>query len=112
MVRSKKEPRDKGKERLMEIALGIHWGQIFTDRHLGKGVKAEDVFLPLVLMDEKQLKEFKESKPGAPPRAINGNPCFMSVQCLSQGDTEKVLKMVRILKEGEERIEKELGREA
>ena len=98
-------------EGLKKIAQEMLAGNIFTDRHLDTGVKAHQVFMPILFFDEKQMEEFKtaiederiymiyEYMSEAGPRALNGMPQFMSYRVLNKEQTETVIKYYNKIKE-------------
>lgn len=88
---------------LKDIALGIHKGKIFTDKHIPTDEQKQMVpivFMALMFMDKEDIKMMedvgmiyeyldKESLIG-----VNGYPCFMSMKCLSITDTNIVVSYV------------------
>ena len=91
----------KTDEEIKEIALGIHSGNIFCDRHLQKPDDISFVFIPLILNDGalseddlKQIGMIYEYMDEASSRGINGYPCFYSMRILGKEDAKKVLEKV------------------
>jgi hypothetical protein len=85
---------------IIEVATGIFRGEIFTDQHVrpGDSISLSMIFLPLSLMEGKDLKALQADPPGilygkmneAMPRSINGYPMFASIRMLSQPDAARV----------------------
>jgi hypothetical protein len=83
---------------LKEIAQGIWKGTIFTSIQIHDMNDLHLVFLPLIFLNEEQVKEFNADPPGlifedlsrAMPRCINGMPVFASMQTLDKEETKKV----------------------
>jgi len=96
--------RVKGNEELKQLAKDMWSGKIFSDRHIvnlkDQPSMAGSIFMPLVFLDKKQLKDLEEAKVNfmyeyldkAGPRSVNGYPIFMTVNFLSTGETEKMFK--------------------
>lgn len=108
-------PNDRTRKELKALALGIHKGDIFTDRHIEPHDRASLlhlVFLPLALMDKETMTKLKESGPGliyeyrhkAGPVGINRYPIFYSLGYLSKADTESVFEIIRKLEAAEKAI--------
>jgi hypothetical protein len=90
----------KTDEQLKQLAKDIHTGLVFTNNH----IPPEDtmmlgaVFMPLVMMNDEQQKDFTDKQPGmvyeyldkAGPRSMNGYPMFMSLQFITVEEYEKV----------------------
>lgn len=101
----------------MTIARGLAEGRIFCDRQISQYTSIEMVFMPLIFMDEKTRKEFIDDPPGiiyeymseAGPRAINGMPMFTSCRMLNKGDTEKMLRIFRMLLDEEKQQNERLA---
>lgn len=99
-------------EQIQEIALGLHRRQIFCDRHIPQP-QWEDmvpsVFLTIGLggfgnVDVTTLGLVWEHLDKAGPRSINGFPMFFSCNLLNKEDAEKVMVIVRRLKEAEKAV--------
>ena len=94
-------------DELKELAIGIHAGSIFTDRHLHDQSALPMVFMPLVLgaLKDKSVDDIKsigliyERIDAAGPRSINGYPCFTSMRLLDKPDTKRVFEMIQKLKD-------------
>ncbi len=102
---------NKTPDELKQIAVDLFHGKLFTDRHIPKNEPNGMlmVFMPLGLMEPKDLKKLQDDPPGmifeyinkAGPRSINGLPGFFSFQMLSQDDTKTVLEMYKKLEEAQ-----------
>lgn len=92
----------KTDEELKQIAKDLWAGKIFSDRHIANidtnpGM-ATSVFMPLVFLNKKQVKDLKDSKvnfmyeylDNAGPMSVNGYPIFMTVRFLLAHETEKM----------------------
>lgn len=97
----------KNNEELKQIALDIHSGKIFTDRHIKNSVDVPRVFMILSLLNRKQINELKNSNPGliyeyiekAGSIAVNGYPSFLSYKTLSQKEFKKVMSYHKKIEE-------------
>lgn len=86
-------------EDIKKLADDMYKGLIFTDRHVHVPEDVPRVFLPLILLDEKQRRELEANPPGmiyeymenASRMGINGMPIFFSFKTVSQEDTKKVM---------------------
>lgn len=95
----------KTDKELYDIAIGIKAGTIFTDRHVENKQDMSYIFMPLGLMNKKQLKELGESDIGmiyehidnAGPRSINGYPGFFSFQILTMEETKQCMSFLEKL---------------
>jgi hypothetical protein len=90
----------KTDEQLKQLAKDIITGLVFTSNHLPQddprllGI----VFMPLVMMNDEQQKDFVAKNPGmvyeyldkAGPREMNGYPMFMSFQFITIDEYEKL----------------------
>jgi hypothetical protein len=91
--------KPRTEEELKQIAKDLWAGQIFCDRQISDKQLLTSVFMPLVFLSVKDVKELKrrnidfifEYLSSAGPRSINGMPVFMSCQLLSKSDTERML---------------------
>lgn len=100
----------KSDEVIREIAQGMYRGEIFTSMQISGNTSLEMVFMPLIFMNEMQLRDIQESNivhffaymSEAMPRSINGNPIFSSCYMLNQTDTNKVIEKYNSLKEAVE----------
>jgi len=98
-------------EEIKKLADEIYRGLIFTDRHIQNPDDISRVFMPLVLMKEEQIEEFRANPPGmiyeymdkACPMSINGMPMFLSFRLLSKEDAKKVDKKYIQIKEAVEK---------
>lgn len=98
-------------EEIKKLADDIYKGLIFTDRHIQNPDDISRVFMPLVLMKEEQIEEFRTNPPGmiyeymekAGPMSINGMPMFLSFRFLNQEDAKKVDKKYIQIKEAVEK---------
>jgi hypothetical protein len=94
-------------QELQEIALGIHKGLIFTDRHVRIWQELTIVFMPLLFMMEDQTDKLGDvgmvyeyiEKAGS--RGINGYPCFMSMRTITQEEAKQVVAYVEKYREAE-----------
>lgn len=85
-------------EEIKKLADDIYKGLVFTDRHIKNPEDISRVFMPLVLLKEEQIEEFKADMPGmiyeymenAGPMAIDGMPMFLSFRYISKEDAKKV----------------------
>jgi HEPN domain-containing protein len=83
-----------------QLAEDIYKGVVFTDRHIRIKEELPSVFMALVFMKEEQTEELRKNPPGmiyeymekAGPRAVNGNPTFLSFRMISKDDAKKVLE--------------------
>lgn len=87
---------------LKQLALDCVEGKIFHNCMLADTADLRMVFIPLALMDNKQLDDLDASEPHlifeylseASPRGVNGMPSFFSMQCLSKAEFEIFKPMV------------------
>jgi len=92
---------DRSDEWLKQLAIDIHEGKVFTDRHIREedyshGIKT--IFIPLALGSLSDYPKEELGKIGlifeymhkASPTSINGYPSFMSVQMISVEQAKKV----------------------
>jgi len=104
--------RDKATEK--EIALGIHKGDIFTNRHVRDVKDLTMVFMILSFIDdEEQMMEIKkimkikeigmiyEYVDQAISMSVNGYPTFGSMRILTKEQTKKVWKYVEQYRKAE-----------
>jgi len=99
-------------QELKEIALDIHAGRIFTDRNCQKPDDIRGVFMPLALMEKKQLKDLQKQNPvmffeylkDAGPMAVNGMPIFMSFRFLNKEEFAKVAEYFKKITEAIDKI--------
>lgn len=83
-----------------QLAEDMFKGLVFTDRHIRVKEELLSVFMALVLMSEEQMEDIRKNPPGmiyeymekAGPRAINGNPTFLSFRMIGKDDAKKVLE--------------------
>jgi hypothetical protein len=90
----------KTDEQLKQLAKDIHSGLVFTNNHLPQDepMLLGAVFMPLVMMNDEQQKDFTDKQPGmvyeyldkAGPRSFNGFPMFMSFQFVTVDEYEKL----------------------
>src|SRR5271168_5155168 len=90
----------KTDDQLKQLAKDIHSGLVFTSNHLPMDNPAllGAVFMPLVMMNDQQQKDFTDKRPGmvyeymdkAGPRSFDGYPMFMSLQFITIDDYEKL----------------------
>jgi hypothetical protein len=103
---------NKTDEELKEIALGIHKGHIFTDRHVRSAQELSLVFMPLIFLKEEQIDKIKKEDIGmvyeymdkAGPRSVNGMPCFMSMQMITEAEAKTVIGYVEKYREAEKTV--------
>lgn len=96
---------------LKQLALDIHHGKVFTDRHINPPSREElqFVFMPLAFgafgqMTEEEVKDIGlmyEYVSEAGPRSHNGMPCFFSFRILNREQTVYVLEKVRNIQAAE-----------
>ena len=103
-------------DEIKEIAIGIHAGAIFCDRHLlDEPHMLGSVFMVVALMEGEVRKDFLdvmmpngadgpmgmmyEYVAKAGPRSVNGYPMFFSVKYLDPDDTTRVFRMMKVLEE-------------
>lgn len=97
-------------DQLVQIALDLHRGRIYSNLHLPEGMFASEVFIPLALLDQEQFDRLVQDPPGlvfeymhkANEWAVNDLPQFFSVQMLSKEDAVKVFDMATKLAEAEQ----------
>jgi hypothetical protein len=97
---------------LKQIALDLHKGLIFSDRHLGPDGDLASAFMALRFLDKQQLDELKASNPGLifeylekqGTFSCNGVPSFFSHQYLSQEDSAYVFKVIKQLRAAEQNV--------
>lgn len=83
---------------LKQIAMDLHDGKIFCDRQVNSPDDLSRVFMVIALggfagVPKEELKNIGlifEYVDKAGTRSINGMPCFLSMQLLSQSDTIKM----------------------
>lgn len=102
----------KTDEEVKRLAVDLHAGRIFCDRHLDQVEELGEVFVILALMDRPDLQSLHdmlgpqgmvyEYTDKAGPMAINGHPCFFSAKFLNSEDAERVLDKYRSIKEAVE----------
>jgi hypothetical protein len=96
-------------EKVREIALGMFKGQLFTNLQLPEGRNNDlirMVFMPLALMNEKEMKRFKADKPvliwgdmaDTFSRSINGYPIFTKVGYANRAEAEKIVAKYKEIK--------------
>lgn len=86
-------------EEIKQLAEDIYKGLVFTDRHIYNSKDISTIFMPLALMGDKELKEFRANSPGmlyeymdkACNMAINSMPIFFSLRWIDQKDAKKVM---------------------
>ena len=98
-------------EEIKKLADDIYKGLVFSDRNIENPSDVPRVFVPLILMGEEQIEEFRTNPPGmiyeyldkAGPMAMNGMPIFFSFRLISQEDAKKVNKKYVQIKEAVEK---------
>jgi len=90
----------KTDDQLKQLAKDIHTGLVFTNNHIPPDdpMALGIVFMPLVMMNDQQQKEFEEKQPGmvyeyldkAGPRSMNGLPMFTSLQFITVDEYAKL----------------------
>lgn len=90
----------KTDDQLKQLAKDILTGMVFTNNHLPPDdpMALGIVFMPLVMMNDEQQKEFEAKQPGmvyeyldkAGPRSMNGLPMFMSFQFITVDEYTKL----------------------
>jgi hypothetical protein len=98
-------------QELKDLALDVWKSRVFLSSYIPPQDQdlVVQIFLPLLFMDKKQLKDLADSRPGvfyeyyekAMPRSINGYPIFPSFQFLSQDNTTTLIKYIKKLDEKE-----------
>lgn len=96
---------------LKQLAIDIRAGQVFTSLHAPEDMWSH-IFMPLIFMGAKEVLEMIVYMPGmmyeymekAGPRAINGYPCFFSVNFLDMEDTKYVIEYIHKLEEAERSV--------
>lgn len=102
----------KTDEELRQIALDMHLGKIFSDRHCPTPDMIRSVFMILAFMEEAQIKELQERNidffyeyvSEAGPMAVNGMPTFFSVRMLNKGETVKMFEYYKKFKEAQDSV--------
>jgi hypothetical protein len=120
----------KTDEELKQIAIDIHAGRIFTDRHCKDFQEVTQVFMPLIFVgyvekaegeddgdyllrkaqsnimveDLKKAVMFYEYMDKASPMGINGLPVFMSFHYLDKEEFEKMNVYFKKINEAIEKI--------
>ena len=97
---TKIEQKNMSDKELRELAISLYKGEIFTDRHLRKNDNIGSTFVPLMLLDQETIDDWKTNPPGliyefmkkASPIGINGNPIFFSMRLLTVEDTKKLFE--------------------
>jgi hypothetical protein len=97
-------------ERIKEIGIDLYKGLIFTSLQVQNPSDIGMVFMPILLMDENQMAEFKELKPfvifeyfdKAGPRSINGYPIFWSCCHATKEEWEKIYDIYSKMKRFED----------
>lgn len=97
----------KTEEELKQIAMDLVDGKIFSILQLKNPSDVDMVFMPIALgafseLTKEQIEDIGliyEYLDKAGPRAVNGNPCFMSFQYLSREPSMKVLELAKKYKE-------------
>lgn len=101
---------DRPADELKQIALDIHKGLIFTDRHITEPATLPGVFTLLLFMTEQQRDKLETDPPGlvfeylakAGSMTMNGEPTFLSLQMLSANDAKKVFDIYQKLRRAEQ----------
>lgn len=97
----------KNEQELKQIAIDLHSGNIFSDRHLTNPEDISSVFMILSLLNKKQTKKLIDSEPGmiyeyidkACPMSVNGYPTFLSYQILTKDEFKKMLEYYNKIKD-------------
>jgi hypothetical protein len=105
MARNWKEPR-LPKDRINELALGIHHGTIYTDHQLNNPEMTGMVFMPLLFMKEPERKKLLAHPPAliyahmkdAFPRSVNGHPMFGAIGFVWKADLKLIAAKLDKLK--------------
>jgi len=106
----------KSDAELKQIAIDLHAGRIFSDRHLKDPADMRFVFMPIVFMTDKHRQEMiddnidfiYEYMEEAGPRSVNGMPTFMSYRMLNRAESKIMFKHYEELKETLKKPEEEL----
>ena len=83
---------------LKDIAISIHDGKIFTDRHCKEAISSSFIVIALGGLSKMRKRErdniglIYEYINKAGPMAINGNPVFFSMRKLTIRQTERMFK--------------------
>lgn len=97
--------KPKTEEEIKQLALDIHAGKVYTDRHCGNISEISMVFMPLAFglgldpEDEKKIGLVYEYMDQAGPRSINGKPTFSSMRFLDTNDTNRVSEKLERIKD-------------
>lgn len=104
------ERTPKTNAELKQLAMGMLTGAVFSDWMIPEeeyeGI-IRSIFMPFALMTREQAEEFAKHKPhmlyeeirNAGPRAVNGYPCFFSVNFLTEPECEKLREYLKELRE-------------
>ena len=102
----------KTDEELRQIALDLHLGKIFSDRHCPGPESIPMVFMLLNLMEDKVIEEIKaknvnfiyEYLDQAGPLSVNGMPTFMSLRFLTKDESDKMFEYYKKFKEAQDSV--------
>jgi hypothetical protein len=87
-------------QELKELAIEIHDGRVFTDRHCHTAQAVQSSFMILSLgglsvlrkRDRENIGLIYEYLSASGPMAVNGNPIFTSMRRLTKKQTEKMFE--------------------
>lgn len=93
----------KTDKELEQIAVDLHAGKIFSDRHCKNQEELRMAFPILMLADEEMIKAMKEDEveflyeylDQASPRTVNGLPIFLSVKTLTKKETARMFEFYK-----------------
>lgn len=102
----------KTEQEIKDIALGIHKGEIYTDRHIRSSQELAMVFMPLMFFKDEEHEKILNGDIGmvyeymnkAGGRSINGHPSFMSMCTLTKAESEQVIGYVVKYREAEQLV--------
>jgi hypothetical protein len=96
----------KEDEELKQIAEDLWAGRIYSNRNMNDIKLIDSVFMPLMFLDRRKLKQLQHLKVDffyeyidkAGPRSINGMPVFTSVRCLTKPETARMFEFYEAIK--------------
>ena len=102
-------------ENLLQLAMGIVEGRIFTSQHIEEQVLLTTlpfVFLPLALVAPSSmpgnLGMLWQYMSEAGPQAINGYPIFMTANLMASEDIQPLQELIRKIQASREAMSKEI----
>ena len=102
----------KTDEELKQIALDLHHGRIFSDRHCSTLEDVKSSFMVLAFMEQEHLKKMEEDQVDfiyeylseAGPMSVNGRPCFFSMRLLTKPESQKMFDYYEKIKKAVESV--------